>query len=199
MRRFSLIILMLAAVAGCTRERPSEKPPIHVNLNMDFQERYNPQAKSKFFADSSAMRPLVPGTVARGWLRENVEYYTGKDEKGQPIKKNPVPIDLPLLKRGQQRFNIYCSPCHSRLGDGKGIMVERGYLPPPSFHQALVRNYPDGHIFDVITNGIRNMPSYGAQVPVADRWAIIAYIRALERSQNATLNDVPVELRNKLR
>ena len=199
MKRFGVIILLLVTVAGCTRERPSEKPPIHVNLNMDFQERYNPQAKSKFFADSSAMRPLVPGTVARGWLREDVEYYTGKDEKGQPIKKNPVPVDLPLLKRGQQRFNIYCSPCHSRLGDGKGIMVERGYLPPPSFHQALVRNYPDGHIFDVITNGIRNMPSYGAQVPVADRWAIIAYIRALERSQDATLDDVPVELRKTLR
>jgi cytochrome c len=194
------LILALAALAvGCTRGRPSKEPPIHINPDMDNQPRYNPQAYSKFFADSAGMRPLVPGTVPRGWLRDDVEYYTGFDKNGNPVEKLPVPIDMKLLRRGEERFNIYCSPCHSRLGDGKGIMIQRGYIPPPSFHEQRVREFPDGHFFDVITHGIRNMPSYKDQIPIADRWAIIAYIRALERSQNATIEDVPPELRKSIR
>jgi mono/diheme cytochrome c family protein len=106
---------------------------------------------------------------------------------------------MELLKRGQERFNIFCSPCHGRLGDGKGIVVERGYSPPPTFHSDRVRSFPDGHIFDVITNGIRNMPPYGPQIPASDRWAIVAYFRALQRSQNATVNDIPVELRDQVK
>jgi mono/diheme cytochrome c family protein len=194
------LTLALAALAvGCTRGRPSKEPPIHIDPDMDNQPRYNPQAYSKFFADSASMRPLVPGTVPRGWLRDNVEYYTGLDRNGDPVEKLPVPVDMALLRRGQERFNIYCSPCHSRLGDGKGIMVQRGYIPPPSFHEDRVRKFPDGHFFDVITHGIRNMPSYKDQIPIADRWAIIAYIRALERSQDATIEDVPPELKESIR
>ncbi|MGD8922478.1 MAG: cytochrome c, partial [Candidatus Zixiibacteriota bacterium] len=115
MRRAALIlILALAALAvGCTRGRPSKEPPIHINPDMDNQPRYNPQAYSKFFADSAGMRPLVPGTVPRGWLRDDVEYYTGFDKNGNPVEKLPVPIDMKLLRRGEERFNIYCSPCHS--------------------------------------------------------------------------------------
>ena len=102
---------------------------------------------------------------------------------------------MQLLKRGQERFNIYCAPCHGQTGDGQGIVVQRGYLPPPSYHQDRLRKMPDGYIFDVITNGVRNMPSYRHQVPVADRWAIVSYLRALQRSQNATINDIPPEMR----
>lgn len=102
---------------------------------------------------------------------------------------------MQLLQRGQERFNIYCSPCHGKTGDGKGIIVQRGMLPPPSFHEARLLQAPDGHFFDVISNGIRNMPTYRHQIPVSDRWAIVAYLRALQRSQNATINDIPVDLR----
>ena len=106
---------------------------------------------------------------------------------------------MQLIERGQQRFNIYCSPCHGRTGDGRGIVVQRGLLPPPSFHDDRLRKVGDGHIFDVISNGIRNMPSYRAQIPVDDRWAIVSYFRALQRSQNASINDVPAEMRGAIK
>jgi mono/diheme cytochrome c family protein len=196
MKRLLVIVAALTiALVGCTRERPSTRPPIHPNLNMDFQPKYYPQARSDFFADGAAMRPLVPGTVARGWLRDDDIFWTGRTPDGAFVAHNPLTVDMTLLKRGRQRFDIYCSPCHSKAGDGHGIMVQRGYVPPPSFHTDLIRGYPDGHIFDVITHGIRNMPSYAGQIPVHDRWAIVAYLRALQRSQNATLNDVPPQLR----
>ena len=145
------------------------------------------------------MRTPVAGTVARGELRADVEYYTGKDEKGNLVKKSPVPLTMALLKRGQERYNIYCVPCHGGTGAGNGIVVKRGYLPPPSYHTDLLRGQPDGHFFDVMTNGIRNMASYKSQVPVADRWAIVAYIRALQKSQSAGLEDIPVEIRKDLK
>jgi mono/diheme cytochrome c family protein len=198
MKRLGLLILVLLLAAGCTRQRPSEKPPLHVNPDMDDQPKYEAQEPSKFFADGKAMRDLVPGTVARGYLRNDKAYYTGVSESGDTVETMPVTVDLDLLERGQERFNIYCSPCHSKIGDGKGIMVERGYVPPPSFHDDRLRNFPDGHIFIVISHGIRNMPSYGSQIPVDDRWAIVAYVRALERAQNASLEDVPVERRKEL-
>ncbi len=190
---------ILALLAGCSRERPTAKPPIHLNPNMDNQEKFLPQSQNKFFADSSAQRQPVAGTVPRGYLRNDDIYFRGMKSNGQPIDEIPVKVDIHLLQRGRQRFDIYCSPCHSRVGDGRGIMVERGYPPPPSFHSERLLNVPDGHIFDVITNGLRNMPSYRHQVPVADRWAIVAYLRALQLSQNATLQDVPEEQREKLR
>jgi len=197
------IMVFLAAIltvfTGCSRERPSAKPPIHLNPNMDNQEKFLPQSQNKFYADSSAQRQPVPGTIARGYLRNDDVYFRGMKSNGELIEIVPVDIDIHLLERGRERFDIYCSPCHSRIGDGRGIMVERGYPPPPSFHTDRLREVPDGHIFDVITNGLRNMPSYKHQVPVADRWAIVAYLRALQRSHNATLKDVPEEQREKLR
>ena len=111
----------------------------------------------------------------------------------------PIEIDMKTMKRGQERFDIYCSPCHSRVGDGRGIIIDKGFPPPPSFHIDRIREMPDGEIFDVITNGLRNMPSYGHQVMPADRWAIIIYLRALQRSQNATLSDVPDSIRKELK
>lgn len=202
MRRIYLIMLLIASalltMIAC-QGRPSEKPPIHLNPDMDDQPKYLPQAESNFFADSATMRVPVEGTVARDELRADDAYYRGIGPDGKPVVKSPVPLTLKELERGEERFNIYCSPCHSRIGDGKGIMVQRGYVPPPSFHDDRIREFPDGHIFDVITHGIRNMPSYAHQIPVEDRWAIIAYLRALERSQNASLEDIPVELRDKVK
>jgi hypothetical protein len=165
---------------------------------MDHQEKYLPYAASPISPDGAAMRTPPEGTVARGMLFENGVYYTGVDSLGDTVKTMPVEITMPLLHRGQERFNIYCSPCHGRVGDGKGIVVTRGLLPPPTFHSDRIRQMPDGGIFGVITNGVRNMPPYKYQIPVDDRWAIISYLRALQRSHNATLDDVPIEQRSQL-
>jgi mono/diheme cytochrome c family protein len=195
----NILILLVLSITGCFRGQPSKKPPIHLVHDMDEQPKYKPQSEGVFFEDSSAMRTPVPGTVAQGWLMDDIGFYTGMDSvTGKPLHKSPVEINLTGLQRGQERYNIYCSPCHSRIGDGRGIMVQRGYVPPPSFHDDLIRNYPDGHIFDVISNGIRNMPGYAQQISEEDRWLIVNYLRALQRSQNASIDDIPVELRDKL-
>jgi mono/diheme cytochrome c family protein len=145
------------------------------------------------------MRQPVPGTIAADSLREDKAYYNGRDERDSLLAKMPVPVTMQLLKRGQERYNIYCAPCHGQTGDGQGIIVQRGYLPPPSYHQNRLRNVTDGYVFDVITNGVRNMPSYRHQIPVADRWAIVAYQRALQRSQDANINDIPLEMRESVK
>ncbi len=188
----------LLVLAGC-QGRPSDQPPIHLNPNMDKQPKYKAQAQGEFFSNGATMQVPPAGTVAIGELRDDPVYYLGRDAKGQLVKASPVATSMQLLKRGQERYNIYCSPCHGQTGVGNGIVVRRGYLPPPSFHTDLLRGQPDGHLFDVISNGIRNMPSYKSQVPVADRWAIVAYIRALQRSQHTTLADVPLEIRKDLK
>lgn len=193
----NVILISLLAVllisSGCYQGKPSKNEPIHIVPNMDHQEKYRPQAASNFFEDGATMRIPPAGTVARGELREDVKYYTGKDRTGEFIKSLPeqVILDLALLKRGRQRYNIFCSPCHGKVGDGKGIVSARGMVPPPTFHSDSLRAYPPGRVFDVITNGIRNMPPYKFQVPVQDRWAIVAFFKALQRSQNASLKDVP--------
>jgi len=186
-------------IGGCFRGMPSDKPPIHIERDMFDQPRYDPQAGSKFFDDGAAMRPLVPGTIGYGELHEDNAYYLGQDDKGNFIEKSPVPTTEVVLRRGQERFDIYCSPCHGRAGDGRGIVVQHGYLPPPSYHTDRLRNMPDGEIYSAIAHGVRNMPSYGDQVPVADRWAIVGYVRALQLSQNATIEDVPEEMRGRLK
>lgn len=193
-----LIIVISLLISGCYQGRPSKDEPIHLNPNMDNQPKYRPQAESKFFEDGSTMRTPVEGSVARGELREDTRYYIGKEENGDFIKAIPIDIDMKLLIRGQERYNIYCSPCHSRIGDGRGIVVERGLVPPTSYHIDRLREAPDGQIFDVITNGLRNMPPYKYQIPVEDRWAIVAYFRALQRSQNATIDDIPEDMKDKI-
>jgi hypothetical protein len=184
---------------GCSRGRPSKEPPIHINPNMDEQPKYEAMEESKFFLNHSAMRMPLPGTVARGQLDANTVYYQGKNPDGTFVKQSPLQITLALLKHGQERFNIYCSPCHDRTGSGQGIVIKKGFLPPPSFHLDRLRQVEDGYIFNVITSGIRNMPSYQYQVAVADRWAIVSYIRALQRSEDATARDVPEEIRKSLK
>ncbi len=194
MMRIFACVVAIATLDGCVRGLPSDKPPIHPNPNMDRQEKYKAQSESKFFADHATMRTPPPGTVAFDQLRDDDAYYTGK-VNGKLVKTSPVPLTLPLLKRGQERYQIYCLPCHGGSGAGNGIIVQRGLLPPPSYHEQRLRDTADGHFFDVMTNGVRNMSSYASQIPVADRWAIVAYIRALQRSQNATIKDVPADKR----
>lgn len=191
--------LSLAVLAGCYRGEPSGKPPIHLNPNMDTQEKYKPMRESKFFKDHMDMRTPPAGTVARGELREDKILYEGKNPDSSLVSKNPLPVTAVLLQTGQERFNIYCSPCHGRAADGKGIIIKYRYpVPPTNLHDQRLIDLPDGHFFDVITNGIRNMPSYAHQIPVETRWAIVAYVRALQLSQNATLADVPIEIQAKL-
>jgi mono/diheme cytochrome c family protein len=177
---------------------------------MQDQPRYKAYKKSDFFSDGKAMRDPVEGTVARGQLRENKAFWTGKKENVDPnvqvqtttdasgntlvssfpndIEKIPVPVTAELIDRGQDRYNIYCIVCHGALGNGDGMVVRRGYIQPPTYHDDRLRNAPDGHFFDVMTNGWGRMNSYAALIPAADRWAIVAYIRALQMSQNPDRN-----------
>jgi mono/diheme cytochrome c family protein len=191
--------------------------------DMHDQPRYNALSNSSFFPDGQSSRPLVPGTVARGTLNDDSLFYTGKledqtaqvtggqaqatdagsstvsDRPGQGFADLfPFPITAEVLNRGEAQFNIFCSVCHDRIGEGDGMIVRRGYRRPPSFHTARLRQAPAGYFFDVITNGFGAMPDYAGQISPADRWAIVAYVRALQLSQNASLADVPAEERGKL-
>ena len=161
------------------------------------QPRYKPLSKSEFFEDNRSARPLVEGTVARGQLRADEGFYTGK-VNGKLVEAFPFPTTRTLLQRGQERFNIYCSPCHDRLGTGMGMVVRRGYYQPPSYHSDRLRAAPPGYLFEIITNGFGVMPSYAEQVSPADRWAIIAYIRALQLSQHAPVASLPEAARREL-
>jgi mono/diheme cytochrome c family protein len=164
---------------------------------MHDQPRYKPLARSEFFADQRSARPRVPGTVARGRLAGDAAMETGKVGTGFAAAV-PVAIDMKLLERGQDRYRIYCAPCHGQAGRGDGMIVRRGYRPPPSFHIDRLRAQPAGYYFDVMTAGFGAMPDYADKLSVADRWAIVAYVRALQLSQNASVADVPPERRGEL-
>lgn len=165
--------------------------------DMQDQPKYKGFRPSAFFADGRSVRPLVPGTVARGHLNDDALLYTGKiGENFSP--EFPFPVTRAVLERGQERYNIYCSPCHDRVGTGQGMIVQRGYKQPPSFHQDRLRQQPPGYFFHVIGNGFGVMPDYAAQIPVRDRWAIVAYIRALQLSQHAPVAELPPQDQPKL-
>jgi mono/diheme cytochrome c family protein len=179
-------VLALAALAlttagcrGCT----SSRPPIHVNPSMYSQPKYRPQAESRFFHDGATMQKPVAGTVARGELREDRALFEGKDESGKDLAVSPVAATEALLARGAERYRIYCQPCHDTRGDGKGILFQRGNVPTTSLHSDKVRTAPDGHLFDVITNGQGLMPAYRWPIPPDDRWAIVARVREMERQR----------------
>ena len=166
----ALGLLATLALAGCRQD-------------MHDQPRFKPLARSDFYADMRSARPPVEGTIARGEWHEDSYFYSGK-VGNQPGDAIPFPVSEEVLARGQERFNIYCSPCHSRLGGGNGMIVQRGFRPPPSFHTDRLRKAPLGYFYGVISNGFGAMPEYASQIPPRDRWAIIAYIRALQLSQN---------------
>ena len=159
-------------------------------LNMRDQPRYEPFEESSFFEDHLSARPPIPDTVARGQLRLDEHLYSG--QLGNDFAPTfPFPVTMTVLKRGQERYNIFCTPCHGFIGDGQGIIVEYGMREPTSFHDPDLRDQPPGYYFDLISRGTRIMPSYASRIPPEDRWAIVAYIRALQLSQNADLSQVP--------
>jgi mono/diheme cytochrome c family protein len=180
----AVVVLLAAGVSACRQD-------------MHDAPRYDPLEASVVFPKGSSAQPLIAGTVPRGFLNEDEALYTGK-ANGQDVDTFPFPIDAAALDRGQERFNIYCSPCHGRTGEGNGIVVQRGFRQPPSYHIDRLRNAPVGHFFDVMTNGFGAMQDYRAQVTFDDRWRIVAYIRALQLSQSVTPADVPADELRKL-
>jgi mono/diheme cytochrome c family protein len=165
---------------------------------MHDQPRTYPLRGSVLFADGRSARPLLEGTVARGYLREDQGFYTGKGQDNQPLDRYPFAITEQVLRRGQERYNIYCSPCHDRTGSGNGIIVQRGFRRPPSYHIDRLRQQPPGYIVDTITHGFGAMPDYAAQVQANDRWAIAAYVKTLQYSQNVPLADLPPDMQQRM-
>lgn len=181
-----LALIVAGGIAGCTND-------------MKDQPKYKPYRESKFFPDGRSERPLVDGVVARGFLNEDSAFYEGKTADGKLVKTIPVPLTAELVKRGQERFNIYCIVCHGASGAGDGMIIKRGFKPlPPTFHSDRLRDIEDGHFFDVITHGFGMMQDYSMQIQPADRWAIVAYIRALQLSQNAPVAELPAADQQKL-
>jgi mono/diheme cytochrome c family protein len=200
--RATPLVLAALILAGC-QGQSSDDPPVLLERNMYDQERYNPESYSQFFPDHRTMRTPVEGTVARDRYEDDPEIATGllPDKSGYVLTIPQTYIQRSggmdkVLARGQERFNIYCSPCHGKTGDGKGMVVckrdkasdpcqSRGFAPLPSYEDPRLRGIPDGQLFATITHGVRTMPAYGPQVPIADRWAIVAYVRAIQISQMA--------------
>ena len=181
----ALAFTSLFVLTGCARGCTSSRPPIHINPSMDDQPKVRSQMASDFFYNGASMREPVPGTVPIGGLKEDTPFFTGRGADGQFVAAIPHPVDEALLERGRQRYAIYCQPCHDARGDGRGILFQRGNVPTGDFHQEKVLKYPDGQIFDVITNGVGLMAGYRWPIPPADRWAIIAYVRELQRDRLA--------------
>lgn len=191
------VVLAVAALGGCRQD-------------MHDQLKYEPLEKSEMFEDGLASRHPVKGTIARGQLKADRSYYFGREPLTEPLEgpddgsvgelvaSFPHPVDQKMMRRGRQRFDIFCSPCHGQTGNGDGMIVRRGYRQPPSLHSDKVKNAKVGHLYDVIRRGFGVMPAYATMVPVEDRWAIVAYIRALQLSKSATLDDVPPAERAKL-
>ncbi len=204
----TLLLFVAASALGACRGQPSSSEPFQLTAdqdwlmgNMDYQPKYQPEKASAIWEDGRSMRPLVPGTVAQGQLHDDEGYYTGKvGDKflaRAPIDITPENGDK-ILRRGQERFNIYCSPCHDKTGSGHGEVIQHGYPQPVNLTADRVRGMPDGQIFWTMTNGVRNMPYYKKQIPVEDRWAIVTWVRVLGRSQHAALGDVPGNLQDKI-
>lgn len=179
-----MLLVAASALAGCRQD-------------MHDTPRYEAFEASPFFPDGRASRSAPAGTVARGWLKADDALYTGK-VNGQFVAEFPFPIGREEMARGQARFNIYCTPCHGRLGDGQGMVVQRGLRQAASYHQDRLREENVGYLYDVVTNGFGAMQGYAEQVPVRDRWLIVAYVRALQLSQHASVADVPADRRGEL-
>jgi mono/diheme cytochrome c family protein len=184
-RAIALLVIAAACLASACRQDMHDAP------------RYEPLEATTFFADGRSSRMLVANTVPRGQLHEDRHLYEGIID-GKPAETFPMPVTAQVMARGQERFNVFCSPCHGRTGEGDGMIVQRGFRKPPSYHEDRLRNAPVGYFFDVMTHGFGAMQDYSAQLPVADRWAVAAYIRALQFSQRASVDDVPADRRAEL-
>ncbi|MEZ4266040.1 MAG: cytochrome c [Myxococcota bacterium] len=201
------LVALAAPAAGC-RGTTSSAPPVHLNPNMDFQQRYEMQEANPFFADKRAMRPPVAGTVARTvallgddqYLAEDDHLYRGRGPDGRLADALPkeLPLTQALLDRGHARYEIYCTPCHASAGTGDGVVAGRGLsVPPPTYHSDNLRAMPLGYFYDVISHGVRTMKPYAAQIPVEDRWAIAAWVRTLQVSGNVPRAEVPADVLQK--
>ena len=212
----TLVLISLAmippALIARSRAVTSPRPRIHLIQDMDNQPKFRAQQANPLFLDGRAMRPPVPGTVARGELDEDDHFVRGRIGNQWAARlPDQIEVNMALLKHGRERFNIYCQPCHGLAGYGDGIVNQRAmqlvetatngtvWVQPKSLHEEAIRTQPVGQIFNTITNGIRNMPRYDSQIPVEDRWAIVAYVQALQRSQNARLDDIPADQRRDLK
>ena len=173
----------LTTLQGCMRGCSSSSPPIHLNPSMFNQPKYRPYASSEFFYDGKAMRAPVAGTIARGHLPGDPAIDTGKGPDGSPVASSPIAVDEALLARGHERFDIYCRPCHDERGEGKGVLFQRAKVPTANLLEKRFREAPDGQIFDTITNGKGLMPAYRYPIQAHDRWAIIAYVRSLQKAE----------------
>ncbi|MEM7050639.1 MAG: cytochrome c [Acidobacteriota bacterium] len=173
-----LLALVLVGSFGCRQ-------------GMFDQAKYEPLEKSDFFDDGASARPLPANTIARGFLRDDRAFWFGVDADGQAVDRIPRPVDAAMLKRGQQRYAVFCSPCHGMTGEGNGVIVQRGYPVPSSFHEQRLRDMPDGYFFSVISEGFGRMPSYRSQITAEDRWAITAFLRVLQQSQGMSLEGLP--------
>jgi mono/diheme cytochrome c family protein len=206
---FTLIFacLLTVSIMGI-RGRRTPEAPVMVFPDMDFQAKYKPQRESKFFADGRTDRMPVTGTVPHGrttdvddnakndnaaFLRADDFHYAGKNADGSFARGFPVPVTAELIARGKNRFEVYCQPCHGALGDGNGITKAYGMVATASYHDDRIRQMPEGEIFNTITNGKNTMMSYADKLSPDERWAVIAYVRALQRARNGTLADVPAE------
>lgn len=209
MRRFSLLVLALVAVAGC-RGGVSEEPPVlpppkwldHYLLpvtNMSYQPKFISQGQNDFYPDGMDNRLPPENTIARGSLKADSAFYRGVDAEGKPVTEYPVELTRELLERGRERYDIYCSMCHDKTGRGQGIVPKSGWVAPPSFYDERILALGPGDLFGIITNGVRTMPSYAKQIPEADRWAIVAYVQALQTGNTASIENVPADQRNNLR
>ncbi|GAB4274426.1 MAG TPA: cytochrome C [Opitutae bacterium] len=215
--RYFLAIFGLSCLAVLSffglRGTKSTKPPVYVFPDMDFQAKYLPQGENDFFANQMDDRPVVQGTVARGYewnvkkvFSENFAYapdqnpalYSGKDISGEWYRGFPVPVTNELMELGQQKYAIFCAVCHGALGDGNGITKQYGMIATPTYHDDRLRDMAEGEIFNTITHGKNTMNPYADKLTPEERWAVILYVRALQQARNASLNDVPTEYRSKL-
>jgi len=202
----SLTLVPIACIVKAQQDPAKKTPRIQIIPDMDTQPKYKAQAANPFFEDGRAMRHWPPGTVRRGGLESDLRLYHGLEPDSSFTTVFPLPVNDRLLARGQERFGIYCAPCHGLGGHGDGMVHRRAealqqgtWTPPTDLTTQTVVDRPHGYLFDAITNGIRNMPAYGHQIPPDDRWAIVAYVRALQAAENATIEDVPEPMREKLR
>ncbi len=199
-RPVAAAVLALAATAltGCSNF-PSRQPPIWVWWDMKKQDKYKPQAESVFFADGRTSRAPVEGSVAQELYRPDTAFSTGINPDGTYVARNPLPVTKETLVQGQRKYDIYCAPCHDRTGSGRGIVPTKAVWVPGNLHDERIVNFVDGELYHVIANGRRSMPGYRYQISENDRWAIVAYIRALQRAWLGTMNDVPPELQGRIR
>jgi mono/diheme cytochrome c family protein len=197
----STALLLAAAtmlLAGCSNF-PSREPPIWFWPDMKKQDKFKPQMSSVYFSDGRTSRRPVEGTVSRESYRADLPYSTGRNADNTYVARNPEPLTKETILRGQSKFDVYCTPCHDRTGSGRGVVPNKATWVPGNMHDDRVVNFVDGEIYHVISNGRRTMPGYRFQIPEKDRWAIVAYVRVLQRSWRGTIDDVPAELQSKVR